>query len=132
MEFDPERVRANILKADTEDLLDRVTVWRAGMEPEAVAMIEAELQRRGIGAEQIAAHSAQRWATALPMPDGTAVRCSFCDRPAVIQGWGWHRIQGRGLAALLSLLPLYRPRFLAYCAVHRPTTTSTGDRHPPA
>ena len=38
MQFDIQRVRANIRQASTEDLLDRVTVYRAEMEPTAVAM----------------------------------------------------------------------------------------------
>ena len=35
------------------------------------------------------------------LPDGTAVRCSFCHRPAVAEGWGWHRLWG--------VLPLFPP-----------------------
>lgn len=120
MQFDPERVRANVRAAETEDLLDRATVYRTGMEPEAIAIIETELYRRGVGAEQLEAHEAERRRTAIALPDGTVVQCSFCTRPAVEQKWGWHRIHGRGLGALLSLLPLYRPRFLAYCEEHRP------------
>ena len=39
MELDLERVRANAQQASTEDLLDRATVFRDGMEPEALEII---------------------------------------------------------------------------------------------
>ena len=34
--LDLERVQANVRKADMEDLLDRATVYRNGMEPDAL------------------------------------------------------------------------------------------------
>jgi hypothetical protein len=37
------------------------------------------------------------------------MRCSFCDRPAIRQARGWHRLFGR--------VPVF-PRVLAYCAFH--------------
>ncbi len=46
MDWDADRVRANARQASTEDLLERVTIYRSGMEPEAVEIIEAELRRR--------------------------------------------------------------------------------------
>src|SRR5262249_58437366 len=112
MNFDAQKVWLNARKAGTEDLLDRVTVYRAGMEPEAVEIIEAELRSRGVDRDQVEAHAAQRQREVLPpLPDGTAVRCSHCYRPAVVQGWGWHRLWG--------LLPVF-PRYYAYCERHRP------------
>ncbi len=111
MQFDPQRVRANVRQAATEDLLDRATVYRAGMEPEALDLIEAELRARGLSTEAIEAHAERRRGQTIPLPDGTAVRCSFCDRPAVDQGWGWHWLWG--------LLPVF-PRFYSYCEHHRP------------
>jgi hypothetical protein len=110
LRFDPVRVEADVRRASTEDLLDRVTVYRAGMEAEALAIIEAELSRRGVDAADIEAHARSRAADALPLPDGTAVRCTFCNRPAVYQGWGWHRVWG--------LVPVF-PRYFSYCALHR-------------
>ena len=50
--FDLNQVRQNAKAATTEDLLDRLTVYRAGMEPAAIEVIEAELDKRGIG-EQV-------------------------------------------------------------------------------
>src|SRR5262245_43017726 len=80
--FDTESVRAKARQASTEDLLDRVTVYRAGMEPEAVDLIEMELRRRGLRPEVIAEHAAKRSDLVISHSDGTAVSCSFCERPA--------------------------------------------------
>jgi len=110
MRFDAERVRANVAAATTEDLLDRVTVYRAGMEPEALEIIEAELAGRNVRFEQIAAHAEVRRATAI-MNGPVARRCSYCFKPAVHEAWGWHRLFGR--------IPLF-PRLLYYCEDHRP------------
>src|SRR5271154_2856771 len=60
MQFNAERVRDNVRQADTNDLLDRITVYRAGMEPEAVDIIESELFRRGLDGNAIAAHAEKR------------------------------------------------------------------------
>jgi hypothetical protein len=110
MHFDPQRVRANVRRAETEDLLDRITVYRAGMEPEALDLIEVELRARGLSLAEIEAHAERRRGQTIPLPDGTAVRCSFCERPAMGQGWGWHRLWG--------LLPVF-PRYYSYCEQHR-------------
>ncbi|HJZ60309.1 MAG TPA: hypothetical protein VKE74_35525, partial [Gemmataceae bacterium] len=96
-------------RAETEDLLDRVTVYREGMEPAALDLMEMELDRRGWSREEIAEHDRQRRETAIMLPDGTAMRCSFCDRPAVLHGWGWHRLFGR--------VPVF-PWIFAYCDLH--------------
>jgi hypothetical protein len=131
-----ERIKANAQQSATEDLLDRITVYREGMEPDALEMIQAELLSRGITEDAIDAHLAQR-GEVLHRPDGSVVECSFCRRPAIRERWGWHRLQGRGLAALLTLLPLYRPRHFAYCGEHLPEKlrkgplTSTADPPPP-
>ncbi len=111
MHFNPERVRQNAQQATTEDLLDRVTVYRSGMEPEAVPLIEDELRGRGVTAEQIESHAAERSQRALLLPDGTGRRCSFCHRPAVAEGWGWQRLWG--------VVPVF-PRYFYSCTEHRP------------
>ena len=109
-EFNAERVRANVREATTEDLLDRATVYRDGMESEALDIIEAELSRRGVTRQDLEARAARyRRQSTLPQGEGARPRCSFCDRPAVRRGWGWHRLWG--------VLPLF-PRPLAYCAEH--------------
>jgi hypothetical protein len=106
-----DRVRQNVHQATTEDLLDRITVYRAGMEETALDLIAAELRSRGVTPDQIQAHEDQRDQEIRLLPDGTAVPCSFCHRPAVAEAWGWHWLWG--------LVPLF-PRFYRYCSVHRP------------
>jgi hypothetical protein len=107
--FNRECVLANVRNADTEDLLERVTAYRAGMEPEAIEMIEAELLERGVAAVEIAALE-ERWRLeGVLLEDGAVAKCSFCPRPAVKQGWGWHRLWG--------MLPLF-PRQMHYCTDH--------------
>lgn len=111
MRPDPERLRANIRAAATEDLLDRVTVYREGMELEALDLIEDELRQRGVTRDAIAAHELRRRDSALFDASGIARRCHRCPRPAVVETWGWHRLWG--------VLPLFRRRF-AWCEEHQP------------
>lgn len=109
MKLDLKKVAEYIRKAETEELLDRVTVYRDGMEPAALDLMEGELDRRGVTRGMIADHWVARRATAILLPDGTAKRCSFCDRPAVRQARGWHRLFGR--------VPIF-PKMFAYCEFH--------------
>lgn len=109
LEFDPERVTKNARDAASEDLLDRITVYRSGMEPAAIEIIEAELRQRGIDRVEIEAHEAQRRERMIPLADGTALSCSFCHRPAVEQRWAMHRVWG--------WIPVF-PRYFSYCEVH--------------
>ena len=111
MLFDIERVKRNVQSAETEDLLDRATVYRAGMEAQALEVIDEELRERGITREEIEDHERRRRQETQLLPDGTVSECSFCHRPAVAEGWGWHRMWG--------LVPVF-PRFYRYCSVHRP------------
>jgi hypothetical protein len=121
MQYDREKVRENARKAETEDLLDRVTVYRADMESDALYVIEEELRQRGVTAADVDAHARRREEAGLREDGGMTARCSFCDRPAVARGWGWHRYQGRWLPeSLKGRLPLFPWRFW-YCAVHRPS-----------
>lgn len=109
MDLDLERIRVNVQSASTEDLLDRVTVYRAGMEPEAVEIIEAELRRRGVTAADQVDHAEARQQGALSDDRGVVCRCSRCEKPAVRHGWGWHWLWGR--------IPIV-PRRLRLCAEH--------------
>ena len=120
--FDLKRVAEYIRQADTEDLLDRVTIFREGMEPAALDLMEGELDRRGVTREQISEHADARWVTAIRLPDGTAMRCSYCSRPAILRGRGWRRLFGR--------IPVF-PRIFAYCDVHCKRKTQP-DANPPA
>src|SRR2546426_528712 len=72
MEFNAGRVFANVRSADTEDLLDRVTAFREGMEPQALAIIENELARRGLGPREIESYWEPRRAETIFQPDGIA------------------------------------------------------------
>jgi hypothetical protein len=132
MQFDAERVRRNVEAATTEDLLDRATVYAPAMEPEALDLIEAELRQRGVTGEQQRAHAERRKGHLFVRADGTVIACSFCRRPAVTEGLGWHRLWG--------VLPLFRRR-VYYCEEHKPPgppaatgglTPSPPDRPPPA
>jgi hypothetical protein len=107
--LDLDRVRDNARLADTEDLLDRVTVFRTGMEAEAIEILEEELHRRGVSAADIVDHGRLRAGDVLFMPDGIAVQCNFCRRPAIERRWDWHW--------LLGLVPVF-PRRLARCREH--------------
>lgn len=141
MEFNLRRVAEYIRGADTEELLDRVTVYREGMEPAALDLMEGELDRRGITREEIAAHDAKQRASAILLPDGTAMRCSFCDRPAVERRWGWHKMQvripllplliGRADIPLGFRIPVF-PWMFARCASHqKPLPATEPDANPP-
>jgi hypothetical protein len=109
LRFDPAKVLANARQAQTDDLLDRVTVLRAGMEPEALEVLEAELARRGLGPDEIRQHELGLKHRVVQHPDGLPARCSFCARAAVECAAGWQR--------LLKLVPLFRRTFY-YCEQH--------------
>jgi hypothetical protein len=117
MRFDLERVRANARRADTDDLLDRVTVYREGMEVEALDIIEEELRQRGVTRDTIAEHDRKRRESVLLDAAGVALKCHKCRRPAVMACVGWHRLWG--------LVPVFRRRF-AWCAEHAPEGGKNG------
>ena len=112
MDFDLHSVAEHIRSAKTEELLDRVTVYREDMEPAAVDLMENELARRGLTRDEIEDHDRTRRESAILLDDGTALPCSFCERPAVLRAWAWHRLWNR--------VPLF-PRLFSYCDLHRPT-----------
>ncbi len=123
MQFDLKRVAEYIRRADTEELLDRVTVYREGMEPAALDLMEGELDRRGVSRADIAEHDAKRRASAIMLSDGTALRCSCCSRPAVKHARRWYRAFG--------LLPVF-PKVFAYCELHAPKPASANPNSPEA
>jgi hypothetical protein len=102
----PERLLANIRTAATDDLLDRVTVFREAMEPEAVAVIEAELARRGLGPDEIHTHRHALQHRVLRDERGLVACCRRCPRAATQTARDWHR--------WLGLVPLFKRRFY-YC-----------------
>jgi hypothetical protein len=106
---DLRRVAEFIRQAQTEELLDRVTVYRAGMEPAAVDLMENELDRRGISRQQIQEYDIRRRNQVIMLPDGWALSCHYCWRPAVRRGWGWYKLWG--------WIPLF-PKLFACCEIH--------------
>ena len=74
MELDLNKVARYIRRAETEELLDRVTVYRDGMEPAAVDLMENELARRGLSPAEIEEHDRFRRETAILLADGAAMR----------------------------------------------------------
>ena len=111
LDWKEERVLANIRKADTDDLLDRITAYRAGMEPNAIDMVETELRRRNVTDDEIKNRQAWCEETCLFDERGCAKMCALCRRPAVREGWRWHKLLGR--------LPLF-PRWMTLCQDHWP------------
>jgi hypothetical protein len=114
LDFNVARVLENIRRSSTPDLLGRVTVFRGGMEPKAIQLIESELECRGVSPEEIEAHGEKLRQEMIVAPDGMPVRCDFCHQPAVAEGWDWHRLWGR--------FPVF-PRYLYFCAEHRPVAS---------
>jgi hypothetical protein len=137
---DLQIILKNVRDADTTDLLDRITAYRAGMEPEVVGFIEDELEQRGISAVQIADHAERCRRECLFHNDGSALMCSFCRRPAVAAGWAFHRMFHDGpvksplhyspvsrlMTVLFRYLPFGWPRWCHYCPAHRPVSSSPG------
>jgi len=124
MELDLIKLLVNIRSEDTDDLLDRVTAYRAGMESDAIEMIEDELRRRGVNAAKIADHAEACRKECLFDDHGIAKMCSWCRKPAVAEGWGWHKVMGK--------VPLF-PRWLRFCKEHAPPELMpTKNPRPPA
>jgi hypothetical protein len=110
MEINLDRVRRNVEQAETEDLLDRATVYRREMEADALALVDAELVERGVSVEDVEAHLKTRQGV-LTREDGTAVKCSFCRCPAIARGLSWHWLFRR-----IRLFPMQ----VAWCELHLP------------
>ena len=104
MKLEIEAVAAWIRRAETDELLDRATVFRTEMEPEAVELILAELARRGLSKAEIDGQAADRLARAFTDAAGTVARCRFCGRPAVAVVWKWWR-----LFRIVPIVPLKMP-----------------------
>jgi hypothetical protein len=98
--------------AETPVLLDRVTVLREDMDPDAVEIFLAELARRGVGPDRIRDHELAWKTRVLQRPDGLPATCVWCGRAATVQRQAWHKF--------LRLVPVYR-RTLYYCDAHAPT-----------
>jgi len=104
-----DKIRDNIKNADDDDLLDRITFYRAGLEPEAQLMIEVELTKRGFKDEDIEAWAPKPEDPYVWLPDGSVAPCSFCRRPALRDAWAWYRLLGK--------IPIF-PKLYRYCGDH--------------
>ncbi len=109
--FDPQKCLLEVRRADTADLLDRITAYRQGMEPEAVDLIEQELRRRGVAQVAVDARMAECRRDCIFDGADIALPCSRCRRPAIAEMYGWHRLFG--------IVPVFR-RSLRYCKEHQP------------
>lgn len=109
--FNPKKIIENVQRSSTEDLLARITAYRAGMEPEAISIIEDELHRRGVAQAEIVNQQAEMTGRVLFQVEGLAFQCSFCDQPAVIRTREWHRLWGK--------IPVF-PRMINRCERHAP------------
>ncbi|MSR32216.1 MAG: hypothetical protein EXR99_11990 [Gemmataceae bacterium] len=111
MRIDLNKVAGYAQNACTEELLDRVTLWRQGMEADALQILEMELAKRGITFQEVQNHAEQWSGRVARDASGLPLVCKQCPRPATVIGWSWVRI--------LGLLPLF-PRRCGYCDTHKP------------
>ncbi|AWM38666.1 hypothetical protein C1280_17865 [Gemmata obscuriglobus] len=118
-----KEIAAYIRRAPTAELLDRVTIYRDGMEPAALDLMEGELDRRRITREQIAEYDAALQAAVVRRADGSVRRCERCERPAVHQHRGWHK--------LCWFVPVFRRSFYL-CEEHRSDERDIGPETPQA
>jgi hypothetical protein len=109
MRFDIDRVRANLKRASTPELLDRYVFFRGGLEEEAVTALRDELRSRGVAEEAMQAHRDASPDVLWETP-ALAYRCWKCEQPAVVCERRWHKMWG--------ILPLY-PRPVYCCPAHR-------------
>lgn len=116
-----DRVRENVLKATSEDLINRVTVYRGGMDPDAVLVIEAELATRGVTPAAI--REQNNAPDLLRDQNGVALTCFLCDRPAVVEVDDHVSLWGGLLGYMLGSIEI--PQFSRrYCREHRPPPTA--------
>jgi hypothetical protein len=114
--LDLAAVRRNAQAADSLDLLDRLTIYAKGMEPDALRIIAEVLAERGIGREEVEEHRQERNALEpLRIADGMVRQCTLCREPAVARAWRWHRLFGK--------VPTF-PRRVWVCEQHAPALES--------
>jgi hypothetical protein len=109
MEISPAKLLAHVGQMEQAELLDRVTVFRDALEPDAVEVMEAELARRGIGPEEIHQHYRQIKHRVLRDAHGIPAQCSWCERAAVEMREDFHK--------LWRLIPVAK-RIWYYCERH--------------
>lgn len=100
----PEAFEAWLQRAENEELLDRVTVLRDELEPEARSRIESELTNRGVSPTEVASHGAAREAECLRRADGSVRRCWRCPALATELVRRWWKLYG-----VIPVVPVSRP-----------------------
>jgi hypothetical protein len=107
--FNPEKYRIDVRQAETDDLLDRLTAYRRGMDAQAIPIIEEELSRRGVMQGKLHVHAKECRKQCLFDANGVAFTCSKCRRPAVTEIRTWHKLFG--------LVPVF-PKRIRLCKIH--------------
>ena len=100
MQLDLEKVRIYAKNADNRALLDRVTVFKQGMETAAIEIIKKELLQRGISQSDINQHENTYKDLVILGPEGLPRLCKKCALPAISREWGWLKVFG-----ILPILP---------------------------
>jgi len=111
MNVEKERQLIRIRDAETQDLMAEATIYRPGMEQDALREIDAELRDRGVTPAELLDYAAERQPNLLLDGYGLPWQCSFCKQPAESEGWGWHRMWGK--------VPVL-PRWFRWCRTHVP------------
>ena len=83
-----EQVRKFAALAETNDLIERVTIQRDDLDPEALTIIMQELLSRNISAETVSEYEKSR-DKFLYDSQGKPRLCNICGRPAIssIKSW---------------------------------------------
>ncbi len=94
MTLNLEKVRVYATNASNRELLDRVTVFKSGMEPNALTIIHQELRHRGVTQTQIQDHETLLEPLVIRGPEGMPRICKKCSLPAISCEWGWLKVFG--------------------------------------
>jgi hypothetical protein len=111
MNAEKERQLIRIRDAQTEDLMAEATIYRPGMEADALREIDAELRDRGVTAAELLDYVSERQPNLLIDENGLPWQCSLCKQPAESEGWGWHYLWGK--------VPIFK-RWFRWCRTHAP------------
>lgn len=109
LRFHPEKCLELARQSTDGELLDQVVFFRPWLEEGAVAIMEAELHRRGIKSMDQRTHESKWSGKLLRDGQGFPKLCARCRRAATTRRIIW--------AKLFGLVPLF-PRPEVYCPEH--------------
>jgi hypothetical protein len=66
--MDPASIRDDTRRTSTENLLDRVTIYRGETESAAIGIIESELRQRGISGAEVVWDTLRRFCRGMNNP----------------------------------------------------------------